>query len=228
MSTTLLQVGIGILLGAAIAVALYFLIRFLRLRALKGSLDRELMLVAIPKDVESKQENKQATHDFKVEINRFEQLLGNLAAIKKPVVFEVAVPHIGEEIHFYVSVPKKYAEITAKQIQGIWNGASVQNVKDDYNIFNATGATAAAYLLQRESYTIPIRSYAEMEADTFNSILGGFAKINEIGEGAALQILLKPVKGEHSKKGIRNVLDSVKRGEARPWSIPPRSRRATF
>lgn len=218
MSATLLQVGIGVLIGAAIAVILYFLIRFLRMRALSGSLDRELLFVAIPKDVESKQENKQATQDFKAEINRFEQLLGGLAGIKKPVVFEVAVPHIGEEIHFYVSVPKKYAEVTAKQIQGVWNGASVVAVKDDYNIFNSSGATAAAYIAQKESYTLPIKSYIELETDTFNSILGGFAKINEIGEGAALQILVKPA-GKHAKKGVRHVLDYLKRGESLEDSI---------
>src|SRR4051812_15003054 len=129
----ILEIGIGILIGAAIAVALYFLIRFLRLKALKGSFDRELMFVAIPKEVESKQENKQATHDFKSEINRFEQLLGGLTGMKEPVVFEVAVPHLGEEIHFYISVPKRYVEVAAKQIQGIWSGASVQVIKDDYN-----------------------------------------------------------------------------------------------
>lgn len=230
MPATLLQIGIGILIGAAVAVALYFLTRFLRLRALSGSLDRELLFVAIPKDVESKQENKQATQDFKAEINRFEQLLGGLTGIKKPVVFEVAVPHLGEEIHFYVSVPKRYSEVTAKQIQGIWNGASVMAVRDDYNIFNATGATAAAYISQKESYTLPIKTYTELETDTFNSILGGFAKINEVGEGAALQILIKPA-GQHAKKGIRHVLDALRRGEPLEDSIknnPTRFLKETF
>ena len=33
-----------------------------------------------------------------------------------------------------------------KQIQGLWNGASVELVQDDFNIFNANGATAAAYI----------------------------------------------------------------------------------
>jgi hypothetical protein len=218
MSATLLQVGIGIIIGAVIAAVIYFLSRFLRLRALSGSLDRELLFVAVPKDVESKQENKQATQDFKSEINKFEQLLGGLAGIKKPIVFEVAVPHLGEEIHFYVSVPKKYAETTAKQIQGIWNGASVSAIKDDYNIFNASGATSAAYISQKESYALPIKSYMELETDTFNSILGGFAKINEVGEGAALQILIKPA-GSQAKKGVRHVLDALKRGESLEDSI---------
>src|SRR3989344_3827151 len=53
----------------------------------------------------------------------------------------------------------------------------------------------------------------ELETDSFNSILGGFSKINEIGEGAALQVLVKPA-GEGVKKGIRHMLEALKRGES--------------
>jgi len=70
--------------------------------------------------------------------------LNGLTAIKKPIIFEVAVPHIGEEIHFYIGVPKLSAEVAMKQIQGLWNGASVELVQDDFNIFNANGTTAAS------------------------------------------------------------------------------------
>ncbi len=59
------------------------------------------------------------------------------------------MPHIGEEIHFYIGVPKLSAEVAMKQIQGLWNGASVELVQDDFNIFNANGATAAAYISQK-------------------------------------------------------------------------------
>ena len=207
------EIGIGILLGVAIAVALFFIVKRLRLKAFTGSLDRALLLITVPKDAGPARPGAPgAPQDFKAEINKFEQLLGNLAGLKMPVVFEVAVPHLGEEIHFYLSVPKRHAEVAAKQIQGIWNGASVQPVIDDYNIFNANGATVAAYLSERAEYALPIRTYAELEADTFGSILGGFAKIAEVGEGAALQLVVKPA-GESAKKGVRHVLDALKRGE---------------
>src|SRR5882724_11713095 len=102
----ILQVGIGVVLGAAIVTALYFIIKQLRFKALSGSLDRELMLVKIPKEADPRQDNKQQmSHIMKTEISRFEQLLGGLTAIKKPVIFEIAVPHLGEEISFYISVP---------------------------------------------------------------------------------------------------------------------------
>jgi hypothetical protein len=205
---------LNIAIGAAVALVLgggiYLIARFLQIRLLKRSLGRQLLLVRVPKEPNAKETSE---NSFKNEINRFEQLLGNLSALKEAVVFEVAVPHVGEEIHFYMSVPKKYAEVAAKQVQGLWSGASVDNAPDDYNIFNAQGAAAAAYLKQRESFVLPIRTYTEIEADTFGSILGGFAKVAEIGEGAALQLVIQPA-AKSVKKNIRKSLEALKRGEA--------------
>ena len=139
-------------------------------------------------------------------------MLGGLTSIKKPIVFEVAVPHVGEEIHFYIGVPKLSAEVAMKQIQGLWNGASVELVADDFNIFNANGATAAAYVAQKEHYALPVRTYAELGLDSFESIVGAFAKINEIGEGASLQLMVRPASGGY-KKEIYHFIEALKRGE---------------
>lgn len=205
------EIIIGLILGLVLAGVLWFVVRLLRVKALSRSFGRELFLIKVPR--ESIADGKSEGKDFKTEINRFEQLLGNLSALKEPFVFEVAVPHVGEEIHFYLSVPKKYGETTGKQIQGLWNGASVDRVSDDYNIFNAHGASVAAYLKQKESYALPIRTYQEIEADTMGSILGGFAKVSEVGEGAALQMIVWPAK-KSAKKNIRKALDRLKRGES--------------
>ena len=195
-------------LAAAVCIGGYFIIKFFRRRKLFNSLRLALLLIKIPKETPSK---TTSDDDLKKDVNSFEQLLGNLGALKKPFVFELAVPHIGEEIHFYLAVPRTVQEVAAKQIQGLWNGAVVSPAPEDYTIFNATGATAGAYLLLKESFALPIRTYAEIGADTFGGILGGFAKMNAVGEGAALQIAARPVK-EKIKKGIYTQLESLKRG----------------
>jgi hypothetical protein len=202
-----LEIIIGIALGLILATVIYAIWRFLRSRNLKRSIGRSLLLVKVPKE----NLDNQSGRDFKTEINRFEQLLGNLAGLKETMVFEVAVPHVGEEIHFYLSVPKKYSEVAAKQVQGLWNGASVENAPDDYNIFNPQGTAVAAYIKQKENYILPIRTYLEIEADTANPILGGFSKVSEVGEGAGLQILIRPAP-KSVKKTLRKGLDSLKKG----------------
>jgi len=204
---------LGIVIGAIVVVVAYVIIRALARRRIFDSLQTSLYLIKIPKAAPADQANGRGEGgDFKTEIAHFEQLLGSLTSIKRPVVFEVAVPHIGEEIHFYIGVPKLSAEVAMKQIQGLWNGASVELVQDDFNIFNPTGATTAVYLSQKEHYALPIRTYAELGLDSFESIVGAFAKINEIGEGASLQLIVRAAPNGY-KKEIYHFIESLKKGE---------------
>ena len=184
----------------------FFLIRRARSKALYCSLRQSLYLIKIPR--EDKEQK-----DFKEEINRFEQLLSNLTMVKQPFVFEVAVAHVGEEIHFYISVPKNSGLTAIKQVQGLWNGASVEEVKSDYNIFNAHGATATAYLKLKENYALPIRTYRELESDSFASVVGGFARVNEVGEGAAMQVLVSPATSDFSKT-VKNYIKNLRKGSS--------------
>src|SRR3989344_5853077 len=197
----LLFISMAVIAGAAV----YFISKFLRREHLRDSLTSVLLLVKIHKDtVESSGEK-----DFKKEIGLTEQLLSGLASLKKPFVLELAVPHIGEEIRFYLSVPRLVKEVASKQVQGIWSNASVEEADDDYNIFNPSGATAGAYLKQGENYALPIRTYQEIGMDTFSAIVGSFSKMNEVGEGAALQIVARPASKE-SKKRFERYLSSLK------------------
>src|SRR3989344_7692958 len=194
-----------VLLTLAIGAGVYFLVRFLGQRRLRDSLRLVLLSVKIHKEIT----DGTAQRDFKQEINLTEQLLSGLASLKKPFVLEMAVPHIGEEIRFYLSVPRLVKEVASKQVQGIWSNASVEEADDDYNIFNPSGATAGAYLKQGENYALPIRTYQEIGMDTFSAIVGSFSKMNEVGEGAALQIVARPASKE-SKKRFERYLSSLK------------------
>ncbi|MFH1246713.1 MAG: type IV secretory system conjugative DNA transfer family protein [Candidatus Liptonbacteria bacterium] len=208
-----LIIGAGILGVALAAAGLYYLFGFLSNRSLAKSLEFSLLLVKIPKTSKRAETSGDPAREFKSEVNRFEQLVSNLGSLKNPFVLEIAVPHIGEEIHFYIGVPRKSMEVAAKQVQGIWNGASVEQAGDDYNIFNPGGAAAAVYLAQKEDYALPIRTYQELEADSFSSILGAFSKVGEIGEGAAMQVIVRPA-SKSSKKHVHGYIEMIKKGES--------------
>ncbi len=210
-----LYILFGIVIGIVVAAAAYFMLRGAARRRFVDSLKTSLFLIKIPRtaaDPGEKGASNGEGNDFKVELAHFEQLLGSLASLKKPVVFEVAVPHVGEEIHFYIGVPKLSAEVAIKQIQGLWNGAAVELVSDDFNIFNVHGATTAAYVTEKENYALPIRTYAELGLDSFESIIGSFAKINEVGEGASMQLLLRPAQKD-AKRTLQRYIEFLKRGE---------------
>ncbi len=200
----LLFISMAVVAGAAV----YFIHRFLAKGRLRDSLTSVLLLVKIHKGAVDASGEK----DFKKEIGLTEQLLSGLASLKKPFVLELAVPHVGEEIHFYISVQRLVKEVAIKQIQGIWANAAVEEAGDDYNIFNPNGAIAGAYLKQGENYALPIRTYQEIGSDTFSAIIGALSKMNEIGEGAAVQILARPA-SKDSKRKIESYIRSLKKGE---------------
>ena len=205
---TVYLVALSLLFGLSAGVVAFFVTRSVRERNLVRSLALTLLLVRIPRSKPKDGDRK----EFQSEIAQFERLLSNLGSLKSPVVFEMAVPHVGEEIHFYLAVPKAMAEVAMKQIQGIWNGASLESTLDDYNIFNANGVTAAAYLSNKDDFSLPIRTYEEFQDDPMSSVLGGLAKVNEIGEGAAIQVILRPAP-ESSKKAVLGRIEALRKGQ---------------
>lgn len=191
----------------AITGAIFLLIsKKIRKQQLKQSLNLRLLLVRLPQ----KHKQEEVQKDFKDEINFSAQLFGILAGLKTPFVLEAAVHHIGEEIHFYVAVSKNSIESASRQIEGMWKEAQIEPI-DDYTIFTTGSIVSAAYLKQKISYILPIRTYQEASVDTFATILSGLTKISEIGEGAALQILVK-LAPSSTKKSIFQIISNLKNG----------------
>jgi len=188
-------------------VGFYFFWRSARRRLLMRQLETKLFVIRIP------QGKKEEGRNFKNEIGFSEQLFNSVAFFGVPVAFEVAVPNVGKEIHFYASVPSRVADAFIKQVQSLWNDSVVEPV-DDYNVFNYAGVAVGAAISQKERFVLPVRTYDEVEADTFLPILGGFTKINEVGEGGAIQLVIYPAK-KGANKETQGVLKALKKG----WKI---------
>src|SRR3989344_6365685 len=161
---------------AILCAGFYFFLRKIQRKRLFESLELKLFLVRLPRGTKEGKNVQQ-------EINITEQLLGALANFKKPFALEVAVPHIGKEIHFYVAVHKSFSEALVRQIESLWDEVHVAPA-EDYNIFNYSGSTIAARVALKDRFVLPIRTYEDLKADTFLPFLGGFSKVNEVGEGA--------------------------------------------
>lgn len=190
----------------AFAVVAWYVRRVLAHRALIRSLAYELLLVRMPRD------EAKPGDDVKALISRSEQLYASLLSLKKPIAYEVAVPHVGEELHFYVSVPRDVSEAVIRQIQGLWASASVTREPGDYNIFSPGGAVSAVYVSTKEAHGMPIRSYQELGSDTTKSILGGFSTLSGIGQGAALQVVTYPASND-DKKRLTTLLTGLRMGK---------------
>lgn len=200
---------IFIVLTGAVSV---FIFKNLRKRRLVQALNLKLLLIRLPQKQKKDFSSEGGTFAWKEEINISAQLFGALAGLKAPFVFEAAVHHIGEEIHFYAAVPSEAVEFVSRQVEGLWKDASIEQI-DDYNIFNPRGIAVGVYLKQKLSYAIPIRTYVEAGLDTFAAIASGLSKLKEEGEGAAIQILVRPAP-ETAKKSIFKIIEELKRGKS--------------
>ena len=128
----------------AVAVAAVFFARFENRKKMRKLLKLKLILVRFPR---AAAENKK----IEEEIGLSEQFLSGLAGIKEPVIFEVAVPYVGEEIHFYAATNDKYMAPLVRHIQSIWPDAQVE-AAEDYNIFNYSGEVSAACVTQKNKF----------------------------------------------------------------------------
>src|SRR5258708_38377719 len=105
----LLYVLVALIFSVIVGPATYFIAKYFFKKQFYRALGTSLFLVQIPK--ENPKEGGESGDAWKQGINKFEQLLSGLSALKQSFAFEVAVPHIGEEIHFYLAVPKKTSEV---------------------------------------------------------------------------------------------------------------------
>jgi hypothetical protein len=200
----------------------FFLFRGQITRSL--NMDMDVVKVSKPlKVVNPPAQQQQPPKSDKELISVMEHLLSSLGNIREKagffhrlvygdavVAFEVANPAGTDEISFYVGAPKKLINIVERQIHSFYPKASIERVKD-YNIFYPGSFTSASYLTLRDKYYFPIRTYQTLEADPLNNITNVLGKFEEKKEGAAIQLLVKPARGNWRTKG-REVAHKMQQG----------------
>ncbi|MBI3632108.1 MAG: type IV secretion system DNA-binding domain-containing protein [Candidatus Vogelbacteria bacterium] len=196
-----------LLVGVVLAIFFFFvLVTIYRGRKKQISLESTLLMIRVQKSTEEQQKE-----GLVKQINLTEQLFAALSAINQPFTLEVSVPYTNELINFYISIPKQSTDFAMRQIQGLFPTAKVEEVTD-YNIFGHSSEAASAYLSLRDSYIVPLRTYKEAEVDTFAPIVSTLSKLQEIGEGASLQIVMKPASKE-TKNLVVYAIERLKKGE---------------
>lgn len=185
---------------SAVLFVVPYLLKIRRKQEVDYSLNLALLLISLPLH-KTKQAN---VEEIKKLIAVMEQFYAGIVRVEdgwlrgmfrgsSSLSFEIVLPAIGEEIHFYIGVPRTYVETAEKQITGFLNEAKVERV-EDYNIFNPVGASAGASLTLSHSFYLPVKTYQQLEIDPLNFITNAMSKLEFRGEGCALQVLVKPNK----------------------------------
>ena len=168
----------------------------------------ELFLVTLPRDVEK--EEKIPLEEY---FGKVEQFFNSLHGFKKDnfFVFEISVHRTSEDIYFYVACPKKIKESFIKQILSFWPDAEVSPTLD-YNVFNPNGASFISKGTLLKNPAVPFRSYKEFKNDPISTLTNILTKLKKEGEGASIQIILKPSKKSLKKEGNR-IIGLCQKGE---------------
>ena len=214
----LLVYSVGFLTGIIGFILIYitvlYLKKYLEISKIRLSLNYALILVELPK-YHYLPKGDTPTPRVVEEINNFENFINSLSKSKYPIVFEIATPHYGEEIFFYIAVPKKYVEFIQKAIKAFWSGSDSKVVKEDYNIFNPEGVVLGSFIKLNSHFFKPIKTYKEIaqaNLDPLDSFLAAFNKLKKEGEGMVYQIIIKPLGAKYAKK-ISHTIKKLKEGK---------------
>lgn len=154
--------------------------------------------------------------DLKKLISSMEQFYAGMQAIsggkeKNHFTIEIAQSSESEHVVFYVSVPTDAKVLFEKQILGTFPDARILEHNADYNIFNEDGATVGSHASLGSHQALPLKSYDDFDTDPLNVILNSLSKLAHTGEGAAVQMLLKPAHESHGKN-FRKILEKLQQG----------------
>ena len=209
------QIFLFIFLFAAFLVVflpIWVLLRFFKAKEnVNRALNTSLFLVTLPKKGRPKDEREAPKRRAEI-IGVMEQLYASLAHLKgkkksffhdqPSLVLEIANPHSGEEIYFYLACPRRWEEMVEKQINGFYPEARVEKIKD-YNIFSPNGFSAGSYLKLVQNNVLPFKTYQNLEADSLTEIVNALSKMGEKQEGAAFQIIIKPAGKKWQRLGLK-------------------------
>jgi hypothetical protein len=213
-------------LASAISGLLLVAQSFFGFRAqINQSMNLDLEIIRVSKNEQPKESEERKTQEmWKEEIGSMEQLLMSLSAIKdrngffnrilfgSPCIsFEIAKSTKSEEIIFYVALPKKFRESIEKQIHSFFPNALLEK-SQDYNIFSPGSITCASTIKLKNKFTLPIRTYENMEIDPLNSITNALSRLENENEGAAIQLVMRPANAVWRSKG-RYIAQEMQQGK---------------
>lgn len=146
------------------------------------------------------------------QVRLFEDLIHSIVPEKKPVIFEIAVTNEGSDIQFFIATPSAHVETVKTQVRRVFERAQAQEVSD-YTIFHAQDPSKISTLTLKNFHALPIRSYREVETDSFAPILAAFANAKERRSGMAMQLVLQKASKKQISE-IKGVLKGLKSGKS--------------
>lgn len=177
---------------------------------LAGLLDTVLYRVLVPQDEipAAGEAKRKEPKDIMISM---EQLFAALEATRTDwwhdfrfgtpaITFEMALPHVGDAVTFYVSLPRAFSSFFYNQLNSFFPSAKVDHI-NDYNIFHPTGVSTGSIAVLEKNAHLSLRTYHDLGEDPLAILVGAFAKMKKVGDGAAIQFIVRPALSRRYESG---------------------------
>lgn len=178
-------------------------------------IDVRLFEVTLPRPEEGKDKGK----EFKDLTDLMEQFYAGIQSVgsvgnpeRNWYTLEIAISNDSDHVIFYVCAPRNKADLLEKVVLGLYPDAKIEEISNDYNIFNISGGAAASFAKATVSDLMTIKTYDQFETDPINVLLNTFSKLSRVGEGASIQFTVCPT-GDRYIKEYGSFLDRLRKGE---------------
>ncbi len=197
-----------------------FYVKARRKIAFKRSVDMVFLRVIIARKDSDSDEKKETVKDFREQISIMEQLLASLKSLYSHTVSGwlfgqeyLSLEYVahGEEIYFYMVVPRKAKLLVEKQIIGFYPDCFIEET-EEVNIFANRKVYRGEIMKLKKPQEYPIRTYQKLETDSMNTILSALGRLDS-DESACVQILLRPIDDDWQNRVKKRIRASEKSGK---------------
>ncbi len=217
-----------VITGIILIIMGIFYLSLRRKIALRRSLDMVFLRVVIARKDSDMDEKKETVKDFREQISIMEQLLASLKSLYSSTVHGwlfgqeyLSLEYVahGEEIYFYVVVPRHAKLLVEKQIIWFYPDSFIEETPE-MNIFEWRSVVRGEIMKLKKWEQFPIRTYQKLESDSMNALLSALGKLSS-DESASIQILMRPVDDdwqEKIKKMIRKTEKKDNKHHGMSWN----------
>jgi hypothetical protein len=120
------------------------------------------------------------------------EFLKTFQGFRYPIAFEILAPHMGSKLHFHINIPMKALKFVKFRLQEIWPDIVMSN-EENVSIFYGSSEAKAATIVKNVN---SVNNLIKLDAESTPLFLGIFEMLlsnRGVGEGNALQIIIKPV-----------------------------------
>ena len=193
-----------LLIIAGLGTYFYFYVQGRRRRK---NIDRAKEIVYLQVSVPRKAKKEEQSPNFREIVASAEQMFSSLHGMLqkglKPFLegqeyfglelagFNSDKDEEGEEIRFYLIVPRHLITFVSKQVTAVYPAASFDEVENS-GIFAENTEQVGLSVYLKKSFYLPVKTYKELDSDPLNEIVNAFSELGK-SEGAAIQIILRPI-----------------------------------